>query len=84
MRIKSGIDRGGLVTNIQYSNSCFQDHKAEIVFSPNYEATTGNAAPDFKNILMQNLSFLTAGTVGLTGANNNGSRSIPLSSRSTT
>jgi polygalacturonase len=56
LRIKSGYDRGGVVTNIQYSNSCFQDHKAEIVFSPNYEATTGTASPNFENILMQNLA----------------------------
>ena len=70
LRIKSGYDRGGVVTNIQYSNSCFQDHKAEIVFSPNYEATTGTASPNFENILMQNLAFLTAGTVQLTGTSN--------------
>jgi polygalacturonase len=70
LRIKSGYDRGGTVTNIQYSNSCFQDHKAEIVFSPNYEATTGTASPDLENILMQNLAFLTAGTVQLTGTSN--------------
>ena len=72
LRIKSGYDRGGVVTNIQYSNSCFQDHKAEIVFSPNYEATTGTASPNLENILMQNLTFLTAGTVQLTGTSNNG------------
>jgi hypothetical protein len=70
LRIKSGYDRGGVVTNIQYSNSCFQDHKAEIVFSPNYEATTGTASPNLENILMQNLTFLTAGTVQLTGTSN--------------
>ncbi|HSY34752.1 MAG TPA: Ig-like domain repeat protein [Acidobacteriaceae bacterium] len=72
LRIKSGFDRGGLVTNIQYSNSCFQDHKAEIVFSPNYEATTGSVAPNFKNILMQNIAVLTAGTVQLTGTSDGG------------
>jgi polygalacturonase/sugar lactone lactonase YvrE len=72
LRIKSGYDRGGVVTNIQYSNSCFQDHKAEIVFSPNYEATTGSANPNLENILMQNLTFLTEGTNQFTGTNNNG------------
>ena len=72
LRIKSGYDRGGVVTNIQYSNSCFQDHKAEIVFSPNYEATTGSLAPNLENILMQNLAFLTAGTVQFTGTSDNG------------
>ena len=72
IRIKSGYDRGGLVTNIQYSNSCYQDHKAEIVFNPNYEDTTGTSSPNFTNILMQNLTFLTAGTAQFTGTNNNG------------
>ena len=72
IRIKSGYDRGGVVTNIQYSNSCLQDHKAEIVFNPNYEETTGTASPNFENILMQNLTFLTEGTVQFTGTNNSG------------
>ncbi|MGA9667657.1 MAG: Ig-like domain repeat protein [Terracidiphilus sp.] len=72
IRIKSGFDRGGLVTNVQYSNSCYQDHKAEIVFSPNYEATTGTLSPNLTNILMQNLTFLTEGTAQFTGTNNNG------------
>ena len=72
IRIKSGNDRGGVVSNIQYSNSCFQNHATEVQFTPLYDTTPGTLTPNFKNILMQNLSFLTAGTVGLTGANNNG------------
>jgi len=72
IRIKSANDRGGLVTNIQYSNSCFQNHATEIQFTPLYNTNIGTLTPNFKNILLQNLSFLTAGTVGLTGANNNG------------
>jgi sugar lactone lactonase YvrE len=72
IRIKSGFDRGGVVSNVQYSNSCYQDHKAEIDFSPNFEDTTGSATPNFKNILMQNLTFLTEGTVQFTGSSNNG------------
>ena len=72
IRIKSANDRGGLVQNIQYSNSCFQNHATEIQFTPLYNANTGTLTPNFKNILMQNLLFVTTGTVGLTGANNNG------------
>jgi polygalacturonase/streptogramin lyase len=72
IRIKSGYDRGGVVTNVQYSNTCLQDHKAEIVFNPNYENTTGSETPNFNNILMQNLTFLTAGTAQFTGTSNNG------------
>ena len=72
IRIKSADDRGGVVQNIQYSNSCFQNHKAEVEYNPVYDPNPGTLTPNFKNILMQNLTFLTAGTVGLTGANNNG------------
>ena len=72
IRIKTANDRGGIVSNIQYSNSCFQNHSTEIQFTPLYNTNTGTLTPNFKNILLQNLSFLTTGTVGLTGANNNG------------
>ncbi|MGB6545324.1 MAG: pectinesterase family protein [Candidatus Acidiferrales bacterium] len=72
IRIKSANDRGGLVQNIQYSNSCFENHNIEVQFTPVYNTNTGTLTPNFKSILMQNLAFLTAGTVGLTGADNNG------------
>lgn len=72
IRIKSANDRGGVVTNIQYSNSCFQNHKALMQFTPLYNTNTGTETPNFNNILLQNLSFLTEGTVQLTGASNNG------------
>ncbi len=70
IRIKSANDRGGVVTNIQYSNSCFQNHNSLIQFTSLYDATTGTLTPNYKNILLQNLSFLTAGSVQFTGANN--------------
>ena len=73
IRIKSANDRGGEVKNIQYSNSCFQYHPTEIQFTPLYNTNTGTLTPNFHNILLQNLSFLTAGSVGFTGSNNNGS-----------
>ena len=73
IRIKSGYDRGGLVTGIQYSNSCFLDHKSMIVFSPNYENSTGTLAPNFQNILLQNLVFMNdssaSGSTQFTGTN---------------
>jgi pectin methylesterase-like acyl-CoA thioesterase len=75
VRIKTANDRGGLVTGIQYSNSCFLDHKADIQFTPYYsngDSTT--AFPSFTNILLQNLVFLndssSSGTVELTGEYN--------------
>ena len=72
IRIKSANDRGGVVQNIQYSNSCLQNHATEIQLTPLYNSNSGTLTPNFTNILMQNLTFLTAGTVGLTGASNSG------------
>ncbi|MGA2889525.1 MAG: pectinesterase family protein, partial [Terracidiphilus sp.] len=72
VRIKSANDRGGLVTGIQYSNSCFLDHKVDVQFTPYY--SNGDSAtffPNFKNILMQNIVFMNddsgAGTEEYTG-----------------
>jgi hypothetical protein len=78
IRIKSANDRGGLVTGIQYSNSCFLDHKADIQFTPLYNTNTGTLTPNFTNILLQNLVFVndyttaSTGTVQFTGADNAG------------
>lgn len=76
VRIKSANDRGGLVTGIQYSNSCFLDHKTDIQFTPLYNTNSGTLTPNFQNILMQNLVFLNdaktagAGSLQFTGAAN--------------
>jgi streptogramin lyase len=74
IRIKSGNDRGGLVTNVQYSNECLLDHSLDIQFTPLYDTTPGTLTPNFNNILMQNLIFENddsgAGTVQFTGAVN--------------
>jgi sugar lactone lactonase YvrE len=73
IRIKSADDRGGLVQNIQYSNSCFQNHKDEVEYTTQYNTNPGTLSPNFKNILMQNLTFLTAGVIDFTGSQVNGS-----------
>jgi pectin methylesterase-like acyl-CoA thioesterase/sugar lactone lactonase YvrE len=74
IRIKSANDRGGVVTNIQYSNSCFLDHKSDVQFTPLYNTNSGTLTPNFNNILMQNLVFLndasSAGGLQFTGAVN--------------
>jgi hypothetical protein len=72
IRIKSAYDRGGVVSGIQYSNSCYQDHKTLIQFTPVYESNAGTNTPNYNNILLQNLTFLTEGTVQFTGSSNNG------------
>jgi polygalacturonase/sugar lactone lactonase YvrE len=84
IRIKSADDRGGLVQNIQYSNSCFANHGTQIQFNTLYNTTAGTETPNFKNILLQNLRFLSGvtapgttapvatGSVSIQGASNNG------------
>ncbi|WP_420236703.1 pectinesterase family protein [Telmatobacter bradus] len=77
LRIKTSSDRGGTVSSIQYSNSCFLDHKADIQFTPYYNSTDGTEYPNFNNILLQNLVFMNddsgSGTVELDGYyNSNG------------
>jgi polygalacturonase/pectin methylesterase-like acyl-CoA thioesterase len=80
IRIKTGNDRGGLVNNVQYSNSCFLNHKIDVLFTPYYDAgDSTNQFPNYPNILMQNLAFLntasSSGSVEMTGEynTNNGS-----------
>jgi hypothetical protein len=78
VRIKSANDRGGPVTGIQYSNSCFLDHKADIQFTPYYNSGDSTTAfPNYTNILLQNLTFMndnsSSGTVELTGEYNSNS-----------
>jgi len=76
IRIKTANDRGGLITGIQYSNSCFLDHKTDIQFTPLYNTNTGTLTPSFTNILLQNLVFMndyttaSTGTLQFTGAVN--------------
>ena len=82
IRIKSANDRGGLVTNIQYSNECLLDHKADIQFTPYYSSgDSTNEFPNYKNILMQNIVFMndasSTGTVEMTGEYNTNS-GIPV------
>ena len=77
IRIKSANDRGGLVQNIQYSNSCFANHGTQMQFTPIYNSNAGTLTPNFKNILLQNLRFSNQGPVQtgsytFLGASNNG------------
>jgi polygalacturonase len=71
IRIKSDQADGGLVTNIQYSNSCFLDHHSDLLFTPLFNTDAGSNTPNVNNILLQNLVFLndagSAGTIQFTG-----------------
>jgi polygalacturonase len=71
IRIKSDQAAGGIVTNIQYSNSCFLDHKSDLLFTPLYNTDSGSDTPNVSGVLLQNLAFLnddkSAGTLQFTG-----------------
>ena len=73
IRIKSDQAAGGLVANVQYSNSCFLDHKADILFTPLYNTDSGSQTPNVYNITLENLAFLNDanswGTLQFTGTN---------------
>ena len=80
IRIKSANDRGGIVTGIQYSNSCFLDHKTDIQITPYYSSGDSTSLfPNYNGILMQNLTFVndasSQGSVELTGEYNTNSGS---------
>ncbi|WP_420239420.1 pectinesterase family protein [Telmatobacter bradus] len=80
IHIKSANDRGGLLTGIQYSNSCFYNHKTDIQITPYYSSGDSTSEfPDYSQILFQNLYFAnddsSNGTVELTGEYNTNSGS---------
>jgi polygalacturonase len=78
LRIKSALDRGGLVQNVTYNNICMQNHKTLIDLDPFYNANTGTLVPQFSNIIFQNIHGLTAGTLTLEGRDVNHATSLTL------
>jgi hypothetical protein len=71
VRIKSDQAAGGIVTNVQYSNSCFLDHHSDLLFTPLYNTDSGSDTPNVYGILLENLAFLnddnSSGTIQFTG-----------------
>jgi polygalacturonase len=67
MRIKSAADRGGLVTNITYSNICMQNNNHPLQLNPHYNTNTGTLIPNFTNLTFKNVHVLTAGKVEVEG-----------------
>ena len=67
LRLKSSIDRGGLVQNVTYENICMQNHKTLISITPFYNSNSGTLIPQFKNITFQNVHGLTEGTMSIVG-----------------
>ena len=67
LRIKSDIDRGGLVEDVTYRNLCIQNVLHPITFDPFYDTSSGSEIPQFSNIVIRNAHVLTEGKVQLQG-----------------
>jgi Glycosyl hydrolases family 28/Bacterial Ig-like domain (group 3) len=67
LRLKTALDRGGLLQNITYQNICMQNHRSLIVITPLYNTNSGTLIPQFKNITFQNVHGLTNGVMSIAG-----------------
>jgi polygalacturonase len=67
LRLKTAIDRGGLLQNVTYQNICMQNHKTLISITPFYNSNSGTLIPQFQNITFQNVHGLTEGTMSIVG-----------------
>jgi polygalacturonase len=55
IRIKSDPSRGGLVTNVSYTDVCIRGLPNPILLTPHYSAATGTQIPDYKDITLKNV-----------------------------
>jgi len=62
IRLKSAMDRGGLVQNITYENMCVRDIRYPLQLNPFYNSNAGTLTPTFQNIVLSNVHFLTPTT----------------------
>ncbi len=60
IRIKSDESRGGLVTNVTYSDVCVRDLTNPILITPRYSADTGTLIPNFTNITISNFRSVSS------------------------
>jgi polygalacturonase len=77
IRIKSNVTRGGLVHEVTYRNICMRDVQVPIAISPYYNEGTidqffdpgfkGDRIPDYKKIVIENVTDLTPGDVLIAG-----------------
>ena len=77
IRIKSNVQRGGIVLNITYRNLCMRDVAVPLSISPFYNGQTtdgiddlgmkGTFTPDYKGIHLENILSLTPGIVQIAG-----------------
>ncbi len=62
IRIKSDSSRGGLVTNITYSDVCVRALSNPIIITPMYSTDTGSLIPNYNGITIQNFRSMSTST----------------------
>jgi polygalacturonase len=67
IRIKSDPSRGGLVTNVSYSDVCVRGLANPILLTPRYSTATGSSIPQYTGITIRDFHALTSGTVTIEG-----------------
>jgi len=67
IRIKSDPSRGGLVTNVTYSDICTRDLANPILITPHYSSATGSSIPQYTDIAIHDFHALNSGTVTIDG-----------------
>jgi polygalacturonase len=67
IRIKSDRSRGGLVHDLLYRDVCIRDTKNPLVFTPLYTTFTGTQLPIYRDITLENIHVLTAGSYTFLG-----------------
>jgi polygalacturonase len=60
IRIKSDESRGGLVTNVTYSDVCVRNLSNPILLTPTYSTATGTLIPWYTDITIQNFRSLAS------------------------
>jgi polygalacturonase len=67
IRIKSDRSRGGLVHDLLYRDVCIRDTKNPFVFTPLYTTFTGDQLPVYRDITLENVHVLSAGSYTFLG-----------------
>ena len=67
LRIKSDRSRGGLVHDIIYRDVCIRNTTNPLVFTPLYTTFTGDLLPIYRDIKLQDVHVMTAGSYTFLG-----------------
>jgi polygalacturonase len=67
LRIKSDRSRGGLVHDLLYRDVCIRNTANPLVFTPLYTTFTGDLLPIYRDIKLQDVHVLTAGSYTFLG-----------------